>query len=150
MFSYLAKKLSVSLRIYAGKYFSCGFFSKASSRCFISAAWLDSGRNQVAQVVLQCTFLSIMALMILSNIAGSICACTSAVSTLPSMRADIEIVFLFRILDRRVDHRPGMLDGLIAVGRRGKNIERVAEHRPAELVRFVRRRFRDLRFQPLE
>ena len=28
-----------------------------------------------------------------------------------------------------------MLDGLIAVCRRGKNIERVAEHRPPELVR---------------
>ena len=59
--------------------------------------------------------------------------------------SDVEIVFLFRVLDRRVDHRPGMLDGLIAVGRRGKNIERVAEHRPPELVRFVYCRFRDLR-----
>ena len=63
---------------------------------------------------------------------------------------DIEIVFLFWVLDRRVDHRPGMLDGLIAVGRRGENIERVAEHRPAELVRFIHRRFRHLRLQPLE
>ena len=35
---------------------------------------------------------------------------------------DVEIVFLLWILDRRVDHRPRMLDGLIVIRRRGKNI----------------------------
>jgi len=43
-----------------------------------------------------------------------------------------------------------MLDGLIAVRCGGKNIERMAEHRPAELVRLVHRRFSDLRFQALK
>ena len=57
---------------------------------------------------------------------------------------DVEIVFLLWILDGRVDHRPRMLDGLIAIRRRGKNIQRVAEHRPPELVRFVHRRFSDV------
>src|SRR5262249_48088636 len=63
---------------------------------------------------------------------------------------DVEIVFLLWILDRRVDHRPRMLHRLIAVRRRGKNIQRVAEYRPPELVRFVHRRLCDLWLQALE
>src|SRR5262245_59575694 len=63
---------------------------------------------------------------------------------------DVEIVFLLWILNRRVDHRPGMLHRLIAVRRRGKNIQRVAEYRPPELVRFVHRRSGHLRLEALE
>src|ERR671915_1739736 len=43
-----------------------------------------------------------------------------------------------------------MLDGVVAVLRGCKDIERVAEHRPAELARLVRRRFGDLRLETLE
>ena len=63
----------------------------------------------------------------------------------PQHASDVEIIFLFRILNRCINHGPGMLDGLIAVCRGGKNIERVAEDGPAELVRFVYCRFRYLR-----
>ena len=63
---------------------------------------------------------------------------------------NVERVLLFWILNRRVDYRPGVLHRLIAVGRRGKDIERMAEHRTAELMRLVRRRLGDIGFQPFE
>src|SRR5262245_51374758 len=63
---------------------------------------------------------------------------------------DIEIVFLLWILNRRVNHRPRMFHRLIAIRRRGKNIQRVTENRPPKLVRFVHRRLCDLWFKTLE
>ena len=60
--------------------------------------------------------------------------------------ADVEIVFFLRVLYRRINHRPGMLDGLVAVGSRGKNIQRMAEYRPAVFMRLVHRRLGDVRF----
>src|SRR5262249_38235817 len=62
---------------------------------------------------------------------------------------DVEIVFLLLILDRRVNYRPRMLHGLIAIRRRGKNIQRVTKNRPPKLVGFIHRRLCALWLQVL-